>query len=154
MKRFISMFVLCTICFLSVCAQQRSYSSGQLALRENIMSYLREEGYQPSLDSDGDIKFKRQGDLYYIKVSDTDSNPYYVRLTKYYNYSDNIGKSKVNRCAPEINKYKTIKLVTDDESFSLGMEMFVTNYTAFTSVIDRVMRALDAAEEELVSLLL
>ena len=153
MKKIICLFTLATICVLSAFAQ-KNYTSGQQSLRDNIESFLREEGYQPSIDSDGDIKFKRQGDLFFISVSDNDSSPYYVRMSKYYNYSDNITKSVINRYDGEINRYKMIKLLASDNNFQLAAEMFVTNSKAFTSVFERILRAMDAAESELADMLL
>lgn len=128
---------------------QKSYNSGQQAIRDNIESFLKGEGFQPSIDSDGDIKFKRQGDVYFINVSDKDSSPYYVRLQKYFSYGEKWTKTKITLSAPEINQYKMIKLVTTDDSFYLDAQMFVNNASAFTGVFNRILSAMDAAEAEL-----
>lgn len=148
MKRVISILVFVTICF-SVVLAQKTFSSGQKALRDNIKSYLQEEGYQPSIDSDGDIKFKRQGDVYFICVSATDESPYYVRLSKYFSYNDKITKSKIALYYETINQYKMIKLIAADDSYIIDSQMFLINSVSFTSIFNRVLRAMDAAEEEL-----
>ena len=70
------------------------------------MSFLKTEGFQPSIDSDGDIKFKRQGDVYYVIVSDSDSNPMYLRLIKQFDYSGGINKGNIDGYARDVNKYK------------------------------------------------
>ena len=41
-------------------------------LQNAYMDYLRQEGYVPSIDTDGDIQFKVAGDTYYIIVDDRD----------------------------------------------------------------------------------
>ena len=148
MKRFISILVFVTI-GLSVAFAQKTFSSGQRALRDNINSYLQEEGYQPSLDSDGDIKFKRQGDVYFICVSATDESPYYVRLSKYFSYSDKISKSKIALYYEAINQYKMIKLITTDDSFIIDAQMYLINSVSFTSIFNKVLSVMDGAEEEL-----
>lgn len=148
MKRFISILVFVTI-GLSVAFAQKTFSSGQRALRDNIKSYLQEEGYQPSLDSDGDIKFKRQGDVYYICVSATDESPYYVRLSKFFSYSDKISKSKIALYYEAINQYKMIKLITTDDSFIIDAQMYLINSVSFTSIFNKVLSVMDGAEEEL-----
>jgi hypothetical protein len=47
-------------------------------LQEMYMSYLREQGYTPSLDSAGDVDFKIEGRNYYISVDEND--PTYFRI--------------------------------------------------------------------------
>lgn len=148
MKKIFCILVIMTIGF-SASFAQNTLSSGQKALRDNIKSYLQEEGYQPSIDSDGDIKFKRQGDVYFISVSENDESPYYVRLSKYFSYSDKISKSKIALYYETINQYKMIKLIAAENSFILDSQMFLINSVSFTSIFNRVLRAMDAAEEEL-----
>ena len=48
--------------FSGICAlQAQNYQS-------SIMSFLREEGYSPSYDDDGDLQFRVQGNIYYVIV--------------------------------------------------------------------------------------
>ena len=148
MKKLFCIFVLAVTC-CAISFAQKSYNSGQQAVRNNIESFLKSEGYQPSIDSDGDIKFKRQGDVYFISVSDKDSEPYYVRLTKYYTYGERLNKTKISMAAPEINKYKMVKLLPNENSFCLDAQLFVNSASAFTSIFDRIMQVIDAAENEL-----
>lgn len=148
MKRFFCIIVLATICF-GTSFGQKSFDSGQQAVRDNIMSFLREEGYQPSIDSDGDIKFKRQGDVYFVIVSVKDSSPYYVRLTKFFSYGERITRTNINRYADEINQYKMIKLSADDDSFSLEAQMYLINSVSFTSIFNKILAVMDGAESEL-----
>lgn len=148
MKNFI-----CTLIFAllgsGIALAQKNYSAGQQAVRDKILSFLKEEGYQPSIDDDGDIKFKRQGDVYFVTVSDNDASPYFVKINKYYGYNDTFTKAKITLYALEVNKYKTIKLMSNDKQYWFESEMFVTNASAFTSVFSRILKAMDAAEEEL-----
>ncbi len=128
---------------------QKSMSSAQQNLRSSILSYLRSEGYQPSIDEDGDIKFKRQGDVYFVIVSNKDESPMYVALAKYFTYGEKFTKSKINLCAEEINKYKMIKLMPNESSFMLHAEMYLTSASAFTNVFTKMMEVMEDAEEEL-----
>jgi len=148
MKRIISIIFFVTI-GLSATFAQKTFSSGQRALRDNIKTFLQEEGYQPSIDSDGDIKFKRQGDVYFICVSETDESPYYVRLSKYFSYGEKITKSKIALYYDAINQYKMIKLIATDDSFIIDAQMYLINSVSFTSIFNKVIRVMDGAEEEL-----
>ena len=147
MKRIICILALASIGFITSLAQ-KTLNSGQQAVRENIKSYLQEEGYQPSIDSDGDIRFKRQGDMYYIIISESDSSPYYVRLSKFFSYGEKITKSKIALYYDAINRYKMIKLIANDDSYIIDAHMFLINSVSFTSVFDRILGVMDAAEEE------
>lgn len=40
------------------------------ALRDVYMRYLQEHGYQPEVDPDGDVKFKKEGGTYFILMRD------------------------------------------------------------------------------------
>ena len=36
--------------------------------KASAMSFVREEGYMPALDADGDISVKREGNYYWVQV--------------------------------------------------------------------------------------
>ena len=61
MKRF-ALALLMSFC--ACCALQAQDT------KSDIMSYLRNEGYAPSYDSDGDVMFKINGNVYYALVRD------------------------------------------------------------------------------------
>ena len=148
MKRFIFLFVI-SFLTCSMAFAQKTFSTEQKVLRDKIMSFLKTEGFQPSIDSDGDIRFKRQGDVYFVCVSATDDDPMYVRLSKYFNYSDNLTKTKINLYAIEINQYKMIKLIATDDSFLFDAQLYLTDANAFTSIFYKILKVMDSAEEEL-----
>lgn len=53
----------------------------QHSVKADIMSCLREEGYAPAYDEDGDIKFKVQGTTYYAFVKEVEGEAYaYVEV--------------------------------------------------------------------------
>lgn len=76
------------------------FTTRQLALRSEIQSFLKQEGFMPEIDSDGDIKFKREGNTYYVRIDKANKSPMYLRLQSYYNYSDNLSKSKISAPFP------------------------------------------------------
>lgn len=82
MKRLIITLVMGLLILPSISFAQSDsgLNSEQLALRTDLFNFLKEEGFMPELDSDGDIKFKSEGQPYYIRVSKTDENPMYVVL--------------------------------------------------------------------------
>lgn len=147
MKKIV-LYITIMFCFgYSVFAQSNDLTRSQISLRDNIKSYLRTEGFQPEIDSDGDIKFKRQGKTYFIRISATDENPMYVSLSRYYEYSDNISRSKLIFFNAN-NSYKSCKVTPHKELFSIGVEMFVNSSTAFTSVFYKLVEVIEGVEDE------
>ena len=94
--------------------------------------WLKEEGYVPKPDDEGDIEFKREGRLYRIDISENDLE--YLSISSIEDYQDILR----DRChALEVinyvqSKYKTIKLRLHD-----GDEMFI---------IFRIQNFLDAPD--------
>ena len=144
------LFLLLALCLTSVVfAQSKTLNNSQKGLRDGIYSFLKSEGYQPTIDSDGDISFKRQGAKFFVIVSDTDDSPMFVQLQSYYLYGETWTHSKVLIATEELNRFKMLKVVLGEKSFHIDMSMFLTDAKAFTSIFDRVMRAIDALELEL-----
>ena len=65
MKRILLLFIL-IIAISSTALAQKKFNSEQLQLRSSIELFLREEGFMPEIDSDGDIKFKKEGEPYFF----------------------------------------------------------------------------------------
>ena len=135
--------------FLSLSYGQKTYNERQQAILVSILSFLKDEGFQPSLDNDGDIRFKRQGDTFYIDVSDSDDSPYYVKMLKFFKYSKDITKADITMYSKEILRYKMIKLTINDNNYVIKAEMFINNSNSFTSIFYRLLSAFDAAEKDI-----
>ena len=70
-----SLLVLMLVGITCLSAQTRSQ------LQDMYVSYLRAEGYSPSVDSDGDVNFTAQGLKFYIDVMEKDLQSFHVVLT-------------------------------------------------------------------------
>lgn len=81
--------------FLCVGLFAKDLNDAQKKVRSGIMYFLKEEGYMPELDSDGDILFKKEGMKYHVAVSDIDTSPMYVVLFHNYRYDDTYTKNKI-----------------------------------------------------------
>jgi hypothetical protein len=76
MKRLLCMLPL-VIAFLSVNAQ--SDDQIKQTLTNKYVSFLKEEGYSPTLDSDGDVKFKYESQNYYLRPTNDEKRFVLVR---------------------------------------------------------------------------
>jgi hypothetical protein len=135
---------------VSSLAQEAGFTSEQLALRSEIFNFIRQEGFVPELDSDGDIKFKSEGFTHYIVISKSDSSPKPMYLTMYrsFNYPENYSQQCVVLATRNLNLYKGIKVVCFDDSFRIGAEMFVRDAESFTSVFYRLRDLIGHATED------
>ena len=68
MKRLVAI-LLCAMSLSTIFAYADDLTSSQLKLRNEIKAFLQEEGFMPEIDSDGDIKFKKEGSTYIGEVS-------------------------------------------------------------------------------------
>lgn len=65
MKRGIYLFLF-IIFIVPLSAFSQDEAQIKKDLQESYMSFLREEGFSPTIDSDGDVRFKYEGDSYYF----------------------------------------------------------------------------------------
>jgi hypothetical protein len=73
-----------TMCFFIVLMLAGLSLSAQMTkpqLQEMYVAYLRAEGYNPSVDSDGDVNFTAQGQRFYIDVRADDLQSFRIVLS-------------------------------------------------------------------------
>lgn len=83
------------------------------SMRTQIVNYIRNEGYNPSVDDDGDIMFRYEGDNYYIQCQNY-GDEVYVRT-----FSDmSTDESPINRVRRAAdfgqNEYKFVRVLVLD----------------------------------------
>lgn len=119
----IALTLLLALC--SICALQAQ------SIQSSIMSYLRNEGYAPTYDSDGDIQFKMEGNIYYVIVKDLDEGYSYVEVRAPFGVDNSLSELLV--MANELNRGKYIckcSAYQDNEGesvFQIGMEFVAQN---------------------------
>ncbi len=89
--------------------------------KTQIQSYLRSEGYAPSIDSDGDISFKYQGDGYWIRVSSYDDG-YCVDLWTMKGCKSFRTYDVWNGCNNVMSQLKYVRLYTTNENKTVIIE--------------------------------
>lgn len=119
------LFAVMVLPVVSFAQSDSKYNSEQLALRTNLFNFLKEEGFVPEIDSDGDIKFKADGDIFYISIYKNNENPMYVVLYKPFNYPKDYSVETVIMATKQLNLYKGVKVSCFNNSFRIGAEMFV-----------------------------
>ena len=135
--------VFASICSLYSWADSKDYSDEQLALRNEISIFLKEEGFLPEIDSDGDIKFKFEGRSYYVSISSVDENPMYVNLFIPFNNPDDYSADVVVLATKSLNYYKGVKVVCYDNSFKISAELYLRDADLFKESFYKLMSQID-----------
>ena len=150
MKRLILTLVLGLLILPSISFAQNDsgFNSEQLALRTDLFNFLKEEGFMPELDSNGYIKFKSEGQEYYISVSKTDENPMYVVLFRLFNNPDEYSAETIAMASTKLNFYKGVKVLCFDKSFRIGAELYVRNAEPVKSAFYKLKGIIDSVKSD------
>lgn len=146
MKRIILLLLIIPWVF-NVYSQE--FTEPQIKLRSDIMLFLKEEGYMPELDSDGDIMFKKEGSKYYVSIDKKDTHPFYVSLFLLYKYDETYSMEKVVSGLKELNRYKAVKVLCYKENYAYQAEMYLVNSEHFKYTFYKLMDQIVAMKSEL-----
>ena len=152
MKKVIFLIALVTLSISSALAQD--FTSAQLRVRNEIKQFIAEEGYVPTIDSDGDIKFKKSGTTYYVIVSKSDTKPMYVRLICSYDYGETTyTRAKISAKLVDVSRFKGVKLALYDNTYAYEADMYLTSSKAFTDAFEKLIEQIESLSERLGELL-
>lgn len=147
MKRLVAI-LLCAMNLSTIFVFADDLTSSQLKLRNEIKVFLQEEGFMPEIDSDGDIKFKKEGSTYYISVNSNDASPMYVSLSLGFNKPEGYSDEAIKIAANELNLYKGVKVICLDRSFSIRGEMYLVSSEAFKYSFYKLMSQISNVEDD------
>ncbi|MGN0033990.1 MAG: hypothetical protein ACI358_09490 [Candidatus Limimorpha sp.] len=151
MKRLIIIFLLLATTAVPISLRGQNdaeYNSEQLALRTDLFNFLKEEGFIPELDSDGDIKFKSEGQPYFISISKTDKNPMYVVLYRIFSNPDEYSEETVAMASTKLNFYKGVKVLCFEKSFRIGAELYVRDAEPVKSAFYKLIEIIDSVKSD------
>ena len=138
-------------CFADEPTAPRSVAN--IAFRDSVVSLLKDEGFVPSVDEDGDIWFKKEGDALLITIQD-EAAPFYVQITYYLSsegMDDQVALLKaVNninlncRCVKSAMGDKDLVLLSV-ETYNNAIQAFKDNFTTYTAHLLQAARLLVGA---------
>ena len=119
-----------------------------LRKRDLYVQHLRSEGYQCTVDTDGDVCFKREGGVYYIFCNEDD--PGYFCLVRLTQFDESYSSALLTLAASEINKrFKVAKVnAYDDRGVRFGVELFLPTAADFAPVLDRCLNVIALAARD------
>ena len=143
MKKFIISFMVALFMFPSFLMAEKDLNAEQLEIRSDLVNFLKVEGFFPSLDDDGDIKFKKEGKSYFFSISSVDTNPFYVSLFRIFDYPSEYSKATFVAATEELNRYKATKVVCFEKSFRVASEMYVKDSESIKEVFYKIIKNID-----------
>jgi len=115
-------------------------------LQSIYMEHLRQEGYLPSIDVDGDIQFKVSGDNYYIIIDETDLQFFQI----YMGFSlSSFGADDVLEAVNFSNrrsKVAKVAISSDGLIASITAELLLEDPQGFAPVFSRALSLMRNAE--------
>jgi hypothetical protein len=110
---------------------------------------LADEGYRPTLDEDGDLVFKVEGESYILWSDPNDED--YMRFVTMYLLDDETDANRALALASFMNyRMKAVKFTVlgGGKSAAFSIEAFYGESEHFRPFISRVLKALKAGSDE------
>jgi len=130
-----------------------NYLSAQITkshIQDMYVTYLRSEGYYPSVDSDGDVNFTAHGHRFYIDVMENDLQSFRIVLT---GFIDIGGSSKRLRAFEEASYVtrttKAVRLfITASDRIAIDSFIFIANPEDFKIHLNRMVNIIISSRSE------
>lgn len=132
------------VCFLFA----EELTPEQLKFRSNIMQFLKEEGFSPTIDEDDNsVMFKKEGHLHWIAIRD--KNPFYIELFRSGLNCKDADRNAVLTAVNVGNKdVRCAKAILKETSITLVIEMYCHSPEEFRYVFYRSMGELQSLENK------
>ena len=113
---------------------------------QNFEAFLKEEGYAPILDADGDLVFKCEGRTYLILLEDNDEEFFRIVFPNFWRIESPAEREAVQRAALQATaETKVAKVYPLGDNTWATIEMFCPTVEEAKPVFERSMNALHAA---------
>lgn len=151
MKKFL--FILFLVAGSLAANAQSSLTQKERSFINSLKSYLSKEGYRAELDEDNDLTFKKEGDTFWITVTEEKENYgyFFVRLTSAMSCEDT-NLDAVRKAINKVNgEYKIAKAYISDSEKSILFVMDSYCYASgdFTKFFSRYMKMLSDVDDDL-----
>jgi hypothetical protein len=120
-------------------------------LQNMYMQYLREEGYLPSVDEDGDILFKVSGNNYFIIIDESD--PQFFRIYTGVSLGSFLPEDAQTAANYANMRSKVVKVYisSDGRSAAINTELLLPDPQGFKPVLSRALSLMRLAENNFFS---
>ena len=147
MKRVSSLIVICFI-LTAISFAQSKQTPTQKRLQNDIVNFLKEKGFSPSIDKDGDVEFKSEGKTHWISI--LSESPFFIEIFKMGSSLE--GKNGLNRniaikaCNGVNAELPVINAHCDDKDVWFYIELYITSSEEFKSVFEKYLEIMSKSE--------
>ena len=114
--------------------------------KSSVMQFLREEGFSPSIDEDGDVAFKKEGRLHWIATGT--GNPLYVEFHRLGYSTENTDYSAWLKAVNYGNmKIPSAKAILKEKSVAFVVEMFCHSVEEFKFIFYKCLNSLENMQD-------
>ena len=121
-------------------------------LQEMYVSYLKEQGYQPAIDSDGDVVFKAEGRNFYIHVQEKDLGYFRIVFPNFWeieSHAERIQAFEAASYATRTTKTARVFLTSDDDT-TIDACIFIAKPEDFKLHFNRMLDVIMIARRDFV----
>jgi len=149
-KVIIIFFILMAVGLSTLSAQMTKKQ-----LQDMYVSYLRGEGYSPTVDSDGDVNFTAQGQRFYIDVVDNDLQSFHLVLTGFLDIGSASNRLKALDAASAVTRTtRVVRLyITSSGKIAIDCYIFIAKPDDFKVHLNRMVNIMVAAREEFLGMM-
>jgi hypothetical protein len=120
-------------------------------LQNRYLNFLREEGYTPNIDEDGDVRFRYEGGTYYIIIMEDD--PEYLRILypNFWEIESDAELSRAYRAASTVNrttKIAKIYINRNEGNISMVAESLMAKQDDYRSWFQRLLNIIGTARRD------
>ena len=148
-KRIFLLTALLASVILSAVAQTSSLTAGEKKFRDGIEQFLREEGYNVTIDpEDNSLNWKQEGARMWLTVSDTD--PTYVEIhTSGFSVDADDNRDKIlEACNRAVRETRSAKACLGKKSVIFTVELYCASVDDFNYVFYRSISALNTIKSK------
>lgn len=151
MKKLFALMVMLVAVTMSSFAKE--FTKEQTALRLDVVRFLSNEGFQPKIDQDGDVSFKKGDRTYYVIINSNWNDPFLVTLYKEFSYDDSglYTRKNIESCISAVATHRTVKLYCMDDIYTFRTDILCKNAEVFKSTFYSIMDEMEEAMRHVIT---
>ena len=121
--------------------------------RDLVVDFLREEGFCPHVDEDGDVFFKCEGRNYLYYGNEEDNEFFQLAMPAIFDVTEDNREMALEACNDVTRRVKAAKCMVIDQQAEVWLmcEMFLDHTPNIEDILPRAIVILRAAQQEFYS---
>ena len=148
-NKVISFFIVFMLAGLTCLSAQMTKAQ----LQNMYVVYLRGQGDNPSVDSDGDVNFSAQGHNFYINVMENDLQSFHLVLTNFIDVGNQSNRLKALNAASTVTRTRPVArlYITSSGKIAIDSYLFLAKPEDFSVHLNRLVNVIVQSREEFIN---